>query len=477
MMPTPSAALPVVPPPSEAAHRELVVVREIVHAFLTADRPEEVFEFALARVAPLLGASFASVYLVDGASELMRLAAAHNWPERYRPWLGEMRVRLGFGPSGEAARERRVIEVPDVFADDSLEDWQEVASELGFSALVALPLETRNGVLGALTFYHADPGPFTQEHRSLQRLVADQLAATAEKAQYTDELRRANAALVEANAELEQQYAAVLEARQVKDEFLTNISHELRTPLTAVMGYVALMQEGISGPLTAEQDGSLSQVRQASERLLELIDNLLELTTLKRGGLEVHHEDFDPRRPLRDAIAATPGRPEAVELEIEEPTTLLPPMVSDRRKITKILASLLHNAYKFTSRGRVRCSLELRNGRAVYRVQDSGIGIPADAQAMVFDEFRQVDGSATRRYGGSGLGLALSRRLARLLGGDIELVSSPGEGSLFTLELPLDHMLHVPLDGAAPGDRERGADGEPAPAAAPAPHATDSPTS
>ncbi len=449
MSPTPSAALPAVTPPSEAAHRELVVVREIVHAFLTADRPEEVFEFALARVSPLLGAEFASVYLVDGASELMRLAAAYNWPERYRPWLGEMRVRLGFGPSGEAARERRVIEVPDVFADESLEDWQEVASELGFAALVALPLETRNGVLGALTFYHTDAGAFSPEHRSLQRLVADQLAATAEKAQFIDELRRTNAALVEANAELERQYAAVLEARKVKDEFLTNISHELRTPLTAVMGYVSLLQEGISGPLTPEQDGNLHQVRQASERLLDLIDNLLELTTLKRGGLELSCEDFDPRRPLRDAVAATPGRPEEVELVVEEPTTLLPAMMSDRRKVTKILVSLLHNAYKFTPRGQVRCSLDVSSGRAMYRVQDSGIGIPADAQAMVFDEFRQVDGSATRRYGGSGLGLALSRRLARLLGGDLELVSTPGEGSLFTLELPLDFGLHAPLDRGA----------------------------
>ncbi|HEX5580768.1 MAG TPA: ATP-binding protein, partial [Gemmatimonadaceae bacterium] len=102
-----------------------------------------------------------------------------------------------------------------------------------------------------------------------------------------------------------------------------------------------------------------------------------------------------------------------------------------------------------TPRGEVRCSLEVASGRAVYRVQDSGIGIPSDAQAMVFDEFRQVDGSATRRYGGSGLGLALSRRLARLLGGDIELVSAPGEGSLFILELPLDFALQAPLDAAS----------------------------
>jgi GAF domain-containing protein len=105
------------PESTESGVRELIAVREIVHAFLTADRPEEVFQFALDRVSPLVGATFACVYLVDGASELMRLAAVHNWPERFTPFLGQMRVRLGFGPSGEAAAERRMIEVPDVLAD------------------------------------------------------------------------------------------------------------------------------------------------------------------------------------------------------------------------------------------------------------------------------------------------------------------------------------------------------------------------
>jgi signal transduction histidine kinase len=459
---TPASARPPVPPgalappggpsgraASDLDHRELVVVREIVHAFLTADRPEDVYQFALERVSSLLGASFASVYLVDGASELMRLAAAYNWPARYRPWLGEVRVRLGFGPSGQAARERRVIEVADLFADAELEDWQEVGAELGFRAIAALPLATRNGVLGALTFYYADAGALSDEQRSLQRVVADQLAATAEKASLIAELRRANAALLDANAELERQYAAVLEAKRVKDEFLTNISHELRTPLTAVIGYVAVLEEGISGPLTRDQRANLQQVHGASGRLLDLIDNLLELTTLKRGGLEIVLEEFDPRSPMHEAVAVTPGRPETVALAVDEPTTLLPPMVSDRKKITKILVILLHNAFKFTVRGEVRCSLEVANGRAVYRVQDTGIGIPRDAQEMVFDEFRQVDGSATRRYGGSGLGLALARRLARLLGGDIELASAPGEGSLFTLELPLEIEAGPPRAASA----------------------------
>jgi signal transduction histidine kinase len=418
--------------------RELIAVREIVHAFLTADRPEEVFQFALDRVSPLVGASFACVYLVDGASELMRLAAVHNWPSRFTPFLGQMRVRLGFGPSGEAAAERRVIEVPDVFSDPSLEDWAEVAQELGFRAIVALPLQTGDGVLGAVAFYFENAGAISAETRSLLRMVADQMAATAQKARLIEDLRRANGALLETNAELERQYVALLDARRVKDEFLANISHELRTPLTAVMGYLALMDEGIAGPVTAEQRKTIAQVKISSEHLLELIGDLLELTTLKRGGLEVVPAAFDVRDPLHDAVANTRGRAENVALRISEPDTGTV-IVSDRRKIAKLLVALLSNAYKFTQSGEIRVSVEVRNDRAVYRVQDTGVGIPGEMQQLVFDEFRQVDGSSTRRFGGSGLGLSLARRLARLLGGEIHVESSLGEGSTFRVDLPLEY--------------------------------------
>src|SRR5687768_187076 len=189
-------------PTGDAAVRELLAVREVMHAFLTADHPAEVFQFALERVSPLVGATFASVFLVDGASDLMKLAAAYNWPERYRPFLGQMRVRVGQGPSGEAVSERRVIQVPDVLADPALSDWREVADELGFRALVALPLQTSTRVLGAVTFYFEQSGGFGAESRSLMRICADQMAATAEKSELIDELRRANAALTETNHEL-----------------------------------------------------------------------------------------------------------------------------------------------------------------------------------------------------------------------------------------------------------------------------------
>ena len=426
-----------------------MVVREIAHAFLTADRPEEVFQLALERVSPLVGASFASIYLIEQGDEAMRLAAAFNWPERFRPFLGAMRVRVGRGPSGEAVSTRRAVQVPDVFADARLGDWQEVARELGFRALAALPLESRGEVLGAVTFYFAETGGLTPERSGLLQIVADQMAATAEKAALIDQLRGANSALIESNAELERQYHAVLEARRLKDEFLANISHELRTPLTAVLGYADLMQDGLAGPLTGEQGSTLAEMAGASHKLLELIDDLLELTTLKGGETRLTVESFDARDVVRDALAAAraPAAGVAVRAELPDDGALW--MRSDRRKVAKILGGLLNNAVKFTSRGEIVAGLEARNDSVRFLVRDTGIGIDPASHELVFDEFRQVDGSATRRFGGSGLGLALARHLARLLGGDIEIASTPDAGSQFTLALPRDYAPDQPAAGAA----------------------------
>lgn len=423
--------------PTDLTQQELMAVREIAHAFLTAERAEDVYQLALERVTPLAGAAFACVYLTDGGSDLMRLAASYNWPERWRPWLGQMVVRVGRGPSGEAASERRAVEVPDVFADDRLEDWQEVARELGFSAIAALPLATREATHGAVTFYFAEAGPFTDARRSMLRTVADQMAATAEKAALIAELRRTNDALLAANEELERRNKALIEARRARDEFLTTISHELRTPLTAMIGYVALLEEGVNGPLTDDQRRDLAQVKRASDRLLVLVDDLLELATLKRGEVLPQRETLDPRALLLEAVDALPTPPAGVSLVTDLPDGELQSVTADRRRVVRVLSALLGNAMKFTDEGEVRASVRVEDHRVVYEISDTGIGIPAAMHEAVFEEFRQVDGTVTRRHGGAGLGLALARRLARLLGGDVTLAESSAAGSRFLFTLPL----------------------------------------
>ena len=349
-----------------------------------------------------------------------------------------MRVRLGFGPSGEAASERRTIEVLDVFADPSLEDWQEVATELGFRSFVALPLQAGQATLGTVTFYFASPQAVGADTRQLMRMVADQMAATAEKARLIEDLRKANAALTHSNAQLERQYADAVEARRIKDEFLSNISHELRTPLTAVIGYISLMQDGLAGPITGEQQQTLGQVKEASEQLLTLIGDLLELTALKRGALDAVVTDVDPRDPLRDAVAAARGRREHVRSTSTSRTSFRA-MRSDRRTVAKALKALMENAYKFTRDGRVRVSLQV-DGRSG-DVSDRRHGDRHSAGCARVDLRRvpaggRIDDAGVRRFGARP---DAGARLAQLVHGDVSLASSTGAGSTFKLELPLQY--------------------------------------
>lgn len=171
------------------------VVSEIAHALVRAEDAAEAYQFALDRACPAAGATLGAVFLLDGAAEVMHPVAAHAWPERWRPWLGAMRVRLGYGPAGEAAAERRLIEVPDVFADPALEDWQEVAQELGFRALVSVPIIGPRGIAGAASFYFNEPGRRSAANRELMRTVADLLAAIHEMDLLRRRVRIAEAAL------------------------------------------------------------------------------------------------------------------------------------------------------------------------------------------------------------------------------------------------------------------------------------------
>ena len=205
----------------------------------------------------------------------------------------------------------------------------------------------------------------------------------------------------------------------------------LRKALVEAAGWPEAV--GLSFNLSMHDLGSSEELA----RLLELIEDLLEMTTLSVGAAGVQVGDFDPWEPVAELAAESHELREGVTLRFDPPATGSPLMHGDRRRIVRILGILLNNAIKFTEQGEITVSLQVRNDRVAWRVQDTGIGIPAEAQRVVFDEFRQADGSVTRRYSGSGIGLALARRMARLLGGDIDLYSVPGEGSTFTLELPL----------------------------------------
>lgn len=440
--------------------RELEVVREIAHAFLTATQPLEVYRLALARVTPLVRASFSSVFLRDSADEnLLRLVCAQNWPQSSARFLSQLRIRVGRGPTGRAVKEQVAVEVEDVFAEPSLRDWWEPARELGFASLISLPLRARGEVAGALSFYFQGPRRFDEEERELLALVADQLSATVEKATLIEDLKAANEQLAGRNQELSARVLEAEESKRLKDEFLANVSHELRTPLTSILGYTYLLSAGHTGPITEEQKAAVAKIERAAMVLLQLIDDLLDLSQLKLGRAQPVYAEEDGRALAERAARAIGPPPPGTTFRLIAPEEPLP-LQTDGQKVVKILENLLSNAFKFTPEGQVTLLVRRATGGqegegckrgeagptpaaaaptagwVEWVVQDTGIGIRPEDLPKIFDEFRQVDGSVTRPYGGAGLGLALSLRLAKLLGGTLTAESEPGRGSTFTLRLP-----------------------------------------
>jgi signal transduction histidine kinase len=234
-------------------------------------------------------------------------------------------------------------------------------------------------------------------------------------------------------------FRAAQEASEAKSQFLAVMSHELRTPLNAIIGYQDLLESEVVGSLNDVQKAHLRRIRSGADQLLRLISQILSLSRIEAGKEEAHPETVDLTEITREA--ATLMQPAAaakgLHLELDAPEDHLV-IVSDGGKLRQILLNLLSNAIKFTETGAVRLRVRSDSEGHTVTVRDSGIGIePADI-ARIFEPFVQAENPTTRRHGGTGLGLAVSGELARLLGGGIEVESTPGQGSVFTLRLPLD---------------------------------------
>jgi signal transduction histidine kinase len=253
--------------------------------------------------------------------------------------------------------------------------------------------------------------------RELQRLVEEQQQTAAE-------LRRLNERLEQAS--------------RAKSEFLANMSHELRTPMNAILGFTEMLRDGLYGEVPAELEEPLTDIQANGRHLLNLINDVLDLSKIEAGRMELALQDYsvsemvDSVRASLRSLAADKGLAFVTRV-----TPDLPIARGDARRLAQCLMNLAGNALKFTREGQVEISAELDGDRLVYRVTDTGIGIPKDELENVFGEFRQVDAAVTREFGGTGLGLSITKRFIEMHGGRIWVESELGQGSSFSFSIPL----------------------------------------
>ncbi|HEU4885069.1 MAG TPA: ATP-binding protein [Longimicrobium sp.] len=297
--------------------------------------------------------------------------------------------------------------------------------------------------------------------QELQRQNAELVAALTEVRARQEDLSRLNQELEDTNrgvvalyAELDERMEQLRRANKLRAQFMSYMGHEFRTPLDSILALSGLLLNHVDGPLEAEQEKQVTFIRRSAQDLLALVDDLLDTARVEAGKAAVRPTPFTVAE-LFNALRAT-LRPllvgESTQLWFDDASGV-PPLLTDEPKVAQILRNLVSNALKFTEAGEVRVHARVAEGdRIIFTVADTGVGIAAEDQARIFEDFAQVDGTVQRRRRGTGLGLPLSRKLAELLGGTLGVESEPGQGSVFTLELPREY--HEPEAG---GEGEEGA--------------------
>jgi len=296
-----------------------------------------------------------------------------------------------------------------------------------------------------------------EQNRELMQNLEELRRREEESRQLNQELGDTNRGVVALYAELDGRAEQLRQASELKTRFLSNMSHEFRTPLNSVLALSRLLLDRIDGDLTPEQERQVGYIRRSAESLLELVNDMLDLAKVEAGKAEIKPVRFAVtslfgalRGALKPLLTST-----AVELLFEAPKDL-PPLYTDEAKVAQILRNLISNALKFTEEGEVRVTSRTSDNGAsvVFSVRDTGIGIASEHHERIFEEFSQVDTKLQRKVKGTGLGLPLSRSLARLLGGDLTVESEPGQGSVFSLKIPVslgdpDREMPIPAgDGS-----------------------------
>lgn len=325
-----------------------------------------------------------------------------------------------------------------IMLDDEVRGFISLAAERPFAPL---SLEIVNNALPLVSAGFAR----VMANESV-RMLAEQLSAknteltlqAEELHQQSTELTHQSDELYRRNRQLNQQKLQLEEATRLKSEFLSNMSHELRTPLNSVLALTRVLSINGATRLTGDEQGYLEIIGRNGRHLLALINDILDLAKIESGRLELSRDQVCIERLVREVVEglAPLGAEKGLAVTVEVPAPL-PPVATDPKRLRQIVQNLVGNAVKFTHEGRVSIRLGVRGESCCIEVADTGIGIAPGCLGSIFEEFRQADGSTSRSYEGTGLGLAIARKSARMLGGEVTVTSEPGQGSVFTVTLPL----------------------------------------
>lgn len=412
----------------QAANDQLLTMSESSQILLRHQDVETMMPDALERIADVAG--------LRSGFALVRSPTTGEWGERGA--LGDIDVAL--------IREVKTLGLTDVAAE-GLRKYETVTGSRvglllkaigkhGFHGFLAVPLEAKNEMLGVICLLYRREQTIAQSTLSTVRALCDLVALALQTIQYNEELERKNAELTHLD--------------ELKSDFMATMSHELRTPLTSVIGYSDMLLSGMTGDLTEKQTTFIESILRSGETLLGLINDVLDLTKIESGRLELKKESVDLRAALLGVLPVV--KPRAQEKHIRISTFLptdLPLVLADPAKFNQILLNLITNGIKYTH-GNGTVSVEARPAGDFMEiwVNDTGIGIAKEDQDKVFQRFTQIDSSATRLQGGTGLGLAIVRELVELHGGSIRVQSKLGKGSSFVFTMPI---ATKPIDPLAAG--------------------------
>ncbi|HMU93857.1 MAG TPA: ATP-binding protein [Anaerolineales bacterium] len=410
---------------------ELATVATVSTAASTVLNPDELLQQVVDLTKERFGLYHAQVFLADEAWNTLLLAAGSGD-------IGKQMVMSGNTIPMEknellvsrATRERKALISNDVRREESFQLnplLPDTRSEM------AIPMIAGDKVLGVFNVHSVNLNHFTEEDANIYTTLASQVAVSLQNARLYAE----QAATV----------AQLRELDRLKSSFLANMSHELRTPLNSILGFSDVMLEELDGPLTENMRNDLGLIQKNGQHLLHLINDVLDMAKIESGKLNLNIEKFNLQEVIEEvtSITAPFASEKNLSLFLEQDSDNEVQISADKIRIRQVMINLVNNAIKFTERGKISIRAACEDNHVLISVKDTGIGIPHDHLDSVFQEFTQVDTSTTRKAGGTGLGLPISRRLIEMHGGKLWAESSGinGEGSIFYVFLPIEARLRT----------------------------------